>query len=102
MRRFDDNCPFEVEDIFLPKQVEPSRAPAEMAIIEGIIIRLPGDLSDLKVARDAQVPTEFLQFGFFDWLPVDSSTNPVESVRELAKAMVSLPRRFDLLSNLRG
>jgi hypothetical protein len=60
LRGFDDHGFLNVEDIFLPKQIDPACPACELAIEERVIIRAPADLGDIKVTGNAQFRTHSL------------------------------------------
>jgi hypothetical protein len=61
LRCLDGDHLGEVEDILLTEKVESPCPLAELVVVERVIIGLPRDLSDIEVARNAEVPAEATQ-----------------------------------------
>jgi hypothetical protein len=102
LRCLDGDHPGEVKDVLLAKKVEPPRPPAELAVEEGIVVRPPVDLGNIKVARDVEVPTETSQLLPLHRLPLDPRPNAFQGIRELAEAVIRLSRHLHLVSDIRG
>src|SRR5208283_5505800 len=66
LRGFYDDGFLNVENVFLPKQIDPARPACELAIEERVIIRAPADLGDIKVAGNMQLEAHSLQLGSLD------------------------------------
>src|SRR5271157_4020750 len=86
-----------VENVFLPKQIDPACPACELAIEERVIIRAPADLGDIKVPGNMQNGTHSLQFCFLDCPTFKAKSDLVQSPRILAEAMIGSFGRFDLL-----
>src|ERR1019366_895536 len=106
LRGFDDHGFLNVEDIFLPKQIDPACPACELAIEERVIIRAPADLGDIKVTGNAQFRTHSLQLGSLDRPMLQAQPDLLQGPRILAEAMIGnfgrlqlqmeIGRQFDL------
>src|SRR5271165_6006538 len=97
LRGFDDHGFLHVEDVFLPKQIDPACPACELAIEERVIIRAPTDLGDIKVAGSMQLGTHSLQFCFLDCPIFKAQSDLVQSPRILPETMIGSFGGFDLL-----
>src|ERR1035438_1456009 len=87
---FDNNRPFELEDVLVPEQEHFAGALAELAIVEPIIVRLPGDLRDVEVRRDAEFVANTVQFLALKRLFLQPEADPLDVVEELAEPAMQL------------
>src|SRR5271157_4683201 len=97
LRSFDDNAFLNVENVFLPKQIDPACPACELAIEEWVIIRAPADLGDIEVAGNTQLRTHSLQLPSLDRPMLQAQPDLIQSARILAKAMIGGLGRFYLL-----
>src|SRR5579871_6498613 len=51
LRHLDDESLLEIEDILIAEQVHGTRPLVELLVVKSIVIRAPGDLRDIEVAR---------------------------------------------------
>src|SRR5271165_3041058 len=93
---FDDDGFLNVEDVFVPKQIDSACPACELAIEERIVIRAPADLGDIKVSRNTQFRTHSLKLGSLDRPMLQAQPGLVQSPRILAEAMIGSFGRFDL------
>src|SRR5208283_5494296 len=106
LRGFDDHGFLNVEDVFIPKQIDPACPACELAIEERVIVRTPTDLGDIKVTRNTQFRTHSLQLGSFDRPMLQAQPDLIQGPRILAEAMIGnfgrlqlqmeIGRQFDL------
>src|SRR5664280_3359141 len=96
LRSFDDDAFLNVENVFIPKQIDPACPACEMAIEEWIIIRAPADLGDIEVAGDTQLGTHSLQLRPLDRPVLQAQPDLLQSPRELTEAMIRGFGRFHL------
>src|SRR5208283_2693657 len=96
LRGFDDHGFLHVENVFLPKQIDPACPACELAIEEWIIIRAPADLGDIEVAGNTQLRTHSLQFPSLDGPMLQAQPDLIQSPRILAEAMISSFGRLKL------
>src|SRR5664280_2856306 len=92
---FYDDGFLNVENVFLPKQIDPACPACELAIEEWVIIGTPADLGDIKVTRNAQFGTHSLQLHSLDRPMLQAQPDLIQSLRVLAKAMIGSFGRFD-------
>ena len=60
------------------------------AIVEPIVVRLPGDLRDVKICGDAQVVAETLQFLALERLLLQPETNSLNGIEKLTEPVMQL------------
>src|SRR5271166_4710892 len=85
-----------VENVFLPKQIDPACPACELAIEERVIIRAPADLGDIKVAGNVQLRTHSLQLRSLDRATFQAQPDLIQSARIPAEAMIGSFGRFHL------
>src|ERR1035437_57705 len=86
----DYNRAFEFEDVLVPEQEHFAGALAELAIVEPIVVRLPGDLRDVEIRRNAQLVANTVQFLALERLLLQPEADPLDGVEELAKPVMQL------------
>src|SRR5208283_2172657 len=102
LRGFDDHGFLNVEDVFIPKQIDPACPACELAIEERVIVRTPTDLGDIKVARNTQFRTHSLQLGSFDRPMLQAQPDLIQGPRILAEAMIGNFGRLQLQMEIGG
>jgi len=86
--RFDDHCRLKIEDARQPKQVKTTRTLAELLVIEGVLVRLPGNQRDIEIARNARAGAESLQLTSLDRRRYNAHSNLIEGLGKLTEAVV--------------
>src|ERR1022692_2695725 len=86
----DYNRAFELEDVLVPEQKHFAGALAELAIVEPIIVRLPGDRRDVEIRRNAQLVANTVQFLALERLLLQPEADPLDGVEELAEPVMQL------------
>ena len=102
MWSLDDRRGLESKDVFVPEQIETPCAPAELAVEEVVVVRPPGDLSNIEVSRNSQVRTNPLEVSPLHRFTLDTLADPGERVRELAETMIGLAGRFHVFRGAGG
>src|ERR1019366_9502689 len=97
LRGFYDDGFLNVENVFLPKQIDPACPACELAIEERVIIRAPADLGDIKVGGNSQPGADWLQLGWFDGPMLQAQPDLIQSPRILAEAVIGSLGGFHLL-----
>jgi hypothetical protein len=90
------------ENVLAAEGVNAPRATGELLVEERVIIKLPADLRDVKVARDLHCREYPLNFRLFHWFALDQGANLVERGRVLAESAVGTFGCFDLLREITG
>src|SRR6266404_9814908 len=49
MRNLRDHSPLKIEDVFRAKEVKTTSWLAELSVVKGVIVRLPGDQRDVEI-----------------------------------------------------
>src|SRR5664280_1495251 len=98
---FDDDGFLNIEDVFIPKQIDPACPACELAIEERVIIRAPADLGDIKVTGNMQLGTHSLQLRSLDRPMFQAQPDLIQSPRILAETMIGGFGRFDLQLEIR-
>ncbi len=96
LRGFDDDGFLNIENVFIPKQIDPACPACELAIEERVIIRAPADLGDIKVTGNMQLGTHSLQLRSLDRSMFQAQPDLIQSPRILAETMIGSFGRFDL------
>jgi len=97
LRGFDNDGFLNVENVFIPKQINPACPARDLAIEEWVIIRTPADLCDIKVTGKTQYGTHSLQFGFLDGPMLQVQTNLIKSLRVLTETVMARSSHVQLL-----
>src|SRR5215471_5888145 len=92
----DDRRGLESKDVFVPEQIETACAPTELAVEKVVVVGPPGDLSNIEVSRNSQVPANPLDVPPLHRFTLDALADPGNRVRELAETMIGLAGRFHL------
>jgi hypothetical protein len=71
----------QVKDVFIAEQIENSSATGELLVKEGIIIRLPGNLGDVKITKNAERSADALKLPFLDGCLSDVSTEAMKRAK---------------------
>src|SRR5687767_8464887 len=87
---FDNNSALQLEDELGPKQEHLAGALAELGEVEPIVVRLPGDLGDVKICRDQQLVAETLQFLALERLLLQPETNSLNGIEKLTEPVMQL------------
>src|SRR5207245_11645986 len=90
----------QLEDVLISEEVHGPGALEQLAVIEGVIAGLPGNLGDVKVPWNSRFRAQPLQLRFRHWLALDADAAALEEVRVPAKAMVRAPGRLDLAGDV--
>ena len=75
------------EQVFPSEQEQPTGEAAELLVVKRIVVRLPIDLGDIEIGRDAFGRTELLQFGSFYRDLFQALANPSNPVRILTEPL---------------
>ena len=90
-RDLNDNRMLQLENVFGANQEHLAGSSPELVIEERIVVRLPGDLGDVEVGRDAEITTDARQFLVLDGFTFNPLPDSLDSIEELAKTAVRLP-----------
>src|SRR5664280_460174 len=96
MGGLDDHGFLNVENVFIPKQIDPACPACELAIEERIIVGTPADLGDIKVTGNTHLGTHSLQFRSLDRPMLQAQPDLIQSPRILAEAMIGSFGRLQL------
>src|SRR5271166_695294 len=86
-----------LENVFLPKQINPACPARKLAIAERIVVRTPVDLGDIKVTGKMYLGTHALQLRSLDRPMFQAQPDLIQSLRVLTKAVVSSTGSVQLL-----
>jgi hypothetical protein len=90
----------EVKDVFGPKEIETTGTSAELLVEAGVVVGLPGDQSNVEIARHAQTRAELLEFTPLDRYRFQACSNSIEGLRELTEPMMGSSGFGDLFGNV--
>jgi hypothetical protein len=88
----------EIKDVLRPKEIETAGAPAELLVKEGVVVGLPGDQSNVEIARHAQMRAEHLEITSLDRHGFQARSNLIKGLGKLTEAMME-PAGFSNLFN---
>ena len=80
LRCLNRNPSFELHDVFIAEEVEPSSPPTKLAVEERFVVRLPREPGDVEVPRDTEVPAQAVQQFPSHRLTLDASADLVQGV----------------------
>src|SRR5690348_15683499 len=80
LRCLNRNPSFELHDVFIAEEVEPSRPPAELEVEERFVVGLPREPGDVEVPRDTDVPAKAAQLFPLHRLTLDAGADLVQGV----------------------
>src|SRR5579875_3604239 len=97
-RLFNRNRPFEFHNEFVSEQVHLPGTLQYLAVTEGIVAGLPGDLFSAKMSGNSNFTEQPLDLGFRDRFPLDAGVKAGEEVGVLAENVMPATCRLNALA----